>query len=91
MAEHTPIPWMAEDYVVLGSDRRIVCGATNEDAALIVKAVNHHEEMVKALRDMEPLYAQAATHWTGDPELIDIQTEMMKRTRALLAKIDGGA
>ncbi|MCO5159662.1 MAG: hypothetical protein M9939_00880 [Mesorhizobium sp.] len=57
---HTPTPWEAcerGDYsddgiVILGDDRRIAVVNHEEDAALIVHAVNSLPALVKALEDM---------------------------------------
>lgn len=68
MAEHTPTPWKTDAEVgheaILGPDglmvadcsifhRKIKASRLPANAAFIVKAVNNHDALVKALRDLE--------------------------------------
>jgi len=59
MAEHTPTPWHVDDGFIRNSERGILCVIPNNpengknwknDAAFIVKAVNNHAALVKALQ-----------------------------------------
>lgn len=62
MSEHTPTPWhRAPPYIdiIYGPDQSVICHEPinpdngknwNADAAFIVKAVNNHDSLVKALR-----------------------------------------
>lgn len=55
MAEHSPLPWRHELNLILDADCKIVVVVSGEPDAnldLIVKAVNNHERLVKALSEM---------------------------------------
>jgi len=65
MSEHTPTPWMVDDDMIITQvdaiPDDIICERTNEmpikhsnweaNAAFIVKAVNNHDALVKALKE----------------------------------------
>lgn len=53
MAEHTPTPWRQADLdsrLIWGASRIIAAADTSQDAAHIVRCVNSHDVMERALR-----------------------------------------
>jgi hypothetical protein len=84
MRAHTPLPWEVvvrcdRYYDILASEggpsfpvaNLSACSEPSErkaNAALICKAVNHHDELVAALRDavrLMPLGAKVRAEWLG--------------------------
>jgi len=78
------LPWSVYEYqTVRNCDKEFVCsgGYQNENAA-IVRAVNNHDALVEALRNLLA-DTQHAEHNCGDEDC------PVAKARALLAKIGG--
>lgn len=67
--KHTKTPWARRDFEIVGpfGSRKNVCEMTGlsesydenvANARLIVKCVNSHDELVKALQDMQEKYRE---------------------------------
>lgn len=83
----SPTPWKAhqalgDDFLTItDADGRII--STDADFKLIVRAVNNHERLVKALREM---LHYADWHARGRSEAND--SDECKRARALLSELE---
>jgi hypothetical protein len=92
--KHTPLPWHVENFggdkYLAGDAPMRVCDMMrnkrayvdlqqcDSDAALIVRAVNHHTELVTALGLL-----------VNCPDYRSIKTHEMDQARAILAKVKG--
>jgi hypothetical protein len=109
---HSPLPWKAlpldSDFSkILDVNGKCVDCPTTANGALIVTSVNHHEELVAALRDVSRRLNsglcqidEIVKHPENDYReygLGDVANDLrdgLKQTRALLSRIDiekGGA
>lgn len=99
MAKHTPTPWAVAEgryfpnspTPVYGpgrlSEATKVCGATPEDAALIVRAVNSHDDLVAAMHSM--LGVISYLHETGDiRDSLRNDAQAIEEARSALAKAE---
>ncbi len=90
MTNHTPTPWEVVDDTFIGSDvdnHGFICRVNTDhvdatvndaaNAAHIVKAVNHHDELVELARQC------VLAHEEGDPMCEDIAAA----ARAILAEV----
>jgi hypothetical protein len=103
MSEHTPTPWFADRddrpnmgwnvHIVREDDPRIrICFMTSgseakANAALIVRAVNSHADLVKALTEITQ---RANESGTGDAGLLETIHAMHGIARKALAKVQHG-
>lgn len=77
------MPWRADGVFVLNCDDDLVATAdTKREAAFITLAVNHHDALVEALRNLLA-DTQHAEHNCGDEDC------PVAKAHALLAKIEG--
>jgi len=91
-SKHTPTPWHVvdkpdSDWLDVESEHMGVCRLPRDrfasgDAAMIVRAVNAHDDLVAALRNL----LHEARHF-GNPEM-DVAKDAAE---AALAKAEGGA
>ena len=71
-----------------------VNGDTEEDRAnaeLIVRAVNHHEELVELLKRITGSCGEFVEDENCDCDPYDLAEAILNDARALLAKLEGGA
>ena len=103
---HTPLPWkmaerFVEDFVIRGANDAAVAyviGRTSHvrldpeaNMRLIVTAVNHHAELVEALRAHDAYMLSAGYSGPESDALHPNAAENWRRIRDLLARIKEGA
>lgn len=87
--EHTPTPWKYEiqfdqSIFIISTDRPLNianCGFTNEDyknAVFIVRAVNNHENMKEALKDILYAFRDNAPHLERVAALVGAEKALIK-------------
>lgn len=93
---HTPPPWQATGHnVIFAGERHVTRMYSEADARLVVTAVNHHAELVEALRD---LVRDTEEDWKHEGWSVDDKSGQapantlisMCRARELLSRVDGG-
>lgn len=78
---HTPTPWRIEpepddEYIIRGANDEWIANNTpyypsapsGDDAAFIVKAVNSHDKLVEALRDVLARMDRSEEWWIDCPD-----------------------
>lgn len=92
---HSPLPWVYHSDIKAIHAQRGGCVTTistldatsnlkDANARFIVKAVNAHEELVSALREIGNLYHSKRTNVSAE----DVVAEVGRIARAVLAKVD---